>query len=154
MLNAALAQGNPTIGIAKPTAAITQPSAIHQPPKTIQSRLRRREMMDMAGPRWGCEAAGASVQPRRGLGGAAAVGTRASARGGAAGGGRLECLVRALKDESLNIQITGREQMPQIEPLFDHLVGAAKRAQECRRNGTSTPRGLTSAVGDRHIHQS
>src|SRR5262245_42838894 len=63
MLNAALAQGNPTMVIAMTTAAITQPSAIHKPPKTIQSRLRRREMMDIAGPRWGCEAASASVQP-------------------------------------------------------------------------------------------
>jgi hypothetical protein len=34
--------------IAMTTAAITQPSAIHKPPKTIQSRLRRREMRDIA----------------------------------------------------------------------------------------------------------
>jgi hypothetical protein len=48
MLNAALAQGKPTMVIAMTTAAITQPSAIHKPPKTIQSRLRRREMRDIA----------------------------------------------------------------------------------------------------------
>ena len=28
------------------TAAITQPSAIHQPPKTIQSRLSRSRMVE------------------------------------------------------------------------------------------------------------
>jgi hypothetical protein len=33
------------------TAAITQPSAIHKPPKMIQSKLRRREMTDIATPR-------------------------------------------------------------------------------------------------------
>src|SRR5215813_9531560 len=48
MLNAALAQGRPTMVIAMTTAAITQPSAIHKPPQTIQSRLRRREMRDIA----------------------------------------------------------------------------------------------------------
>jgi hypothetical protein len=48
MLNAALAQGKPTMVIAMTTAAITQASAIHRPPKTIQSRLRRRETIDIA----------------------------------------------------------------------------------------------------------
>jgi hypothetical protein len=47
MVNAALAQGKPTIVIAMTTAAITQPSAIHKPPKTIQSRLRTRETRDI-----------------------------------------------------------------------------------------------------------
>src|SRR5262245_32424288 len=47
MPNAALAQGKPTMVIAMTTAAITQPNAIHKPPKTIQSRLRRREMRDI-----------------------------------------------------------------------------------------------------------
>src|SRR5688572_27937064 len=48
MLKAALAQGKPTMVIAITTAAITHPSAIHKPPKAIQSRLRRREMTDIA----------------------------------------------------------------------------------------------------------
>jgi len=46
--NAALAQGKPTMVIAMTTAAITQPNAIHKPPQTIQSRLRRREIRDIA----------------------------------------------------------------------------------------------------------
>jgi signal transduction histidine kinase len=38
----------PTMVIAITTAATAQPSAIHRPPKTIQSRLRRRETIDIA----------------------------------------------------------------------------------------------------------
>ena len=34
--------------IAMTMAAITQPSAIQKPPQTIQSRLRRREIKDIA----------------------------------------------------------------------------------------------------------
>src|SRR5215471_12523019 len=47
MLSAALAQGKPIMVIAITKAAITQPNAIHKPPKTIQSRLRRREITDI-----------------------------------------------------------------------------------------------------------
>jgi hypothetical protein len=47
--------GQSYIVMAMTTAAITQPSAIHKPPKTIQSRLRRMEMMGHVGPQMGMQ---------------------------------------------------------------------------------------------------
>ena len=47
MLNAARAQGMPTIVIAMTTAATSQPNAIHAPPSTIQMIFRSNETGDM-----------------------------------------------------------------------------------------------------------
>jgi hypothetical protein len=47
MLNAARAQGIPTIVIAMTTAATSQPNAIHAPPSTIQMIFRSNETGDM-----------------------------------------------------------------------------------------------------------
>ncbi len=48
MLNAARAQGMPTMVIAMMIEAMTQPTAIHRPPNTIQATLSSNDRGDIA----------------------------------------------------------------------------------------------------------
>src|SRR5215510_3154969 len=80
MLNAALAQGKPIMVIAMTTAAITQPNAIHKPPKTIQSRLRRMEMTDIATRRPTTTRLTAGAGPATPVTAARSAGSRATTR--------------------------------------------------------------------------
>ena len=48
MLNAARAQGMPTMVIAMMIEAMTQPTAIHRPPNRIQATLSRNDRGDIA----------------------------------------------------------------------------------------------------------